>query len=150
VIIAREILIGMVAYVPQMKALGVRYIEHGDTWVVLQLPYADQLVGFPETGIIAGGAIFSMMDNASGMAVMCASKTYLNMATLDLRIDYLKPATKGRDVFARMECYKQTKSVSFTRGIADHDAPENPIAHASGTFMTAAGISSPGAPGKLP
>jgi uncharacterized protein (TIGR00369 family) len=142
-IISEHVMIGMLNFVPHLKALGVRYVEHGDNWVMLKLPYAQKLIGFPDTGVIAGGAIYSMMDNASGMAIMCASKAFSNLATVDLRIDYLKPATVARDILCRVECYKQTRSVSFVRGVAYHDDPTNPIAHSIGTFMLSASISSP-------
>ncbi len=138
-----KLMVGMVKFVPQLNELNVRYIEHGDSWVILKLPYDERLVGFPDTGVIAGGAIYTLMDNASGMAVMCATKTYLNMATLDLRIDYLKPATPARDIYCRIECYKQTRSVSFVRGVAYHDTPDKPIAHTIGTFMISTGIANP-------
>ncbi len=149
-IISTAVMIGMVTYVPQLKALGVRYIEHGDNWVVLKLPYADAIVGYPDTGIVAGGAIFTLMDNASGMAIMCASNSYLSMATVDLRIDYLKPAAAGHDIFCRVECYKQTRSVSFVRGVAYLEHPDQPIAHSIGTFMVSAGVASPREPGATP
>jgi uncharacterized protein (TIGR00369 family) len=141
-IISDQVMIGMLNFVPHLKALGVRYCEHGDNWVMLKLPYAEKLIGFPDSGVIAGGAIYSMMDNASGMAIMCASKAFSNLATVDLRIDYLKPATVARDILCRVECYKQTRSVSFVRGVAYHDDPTHPIAHSIGTFMVSTGVSS--------
>ena len=60
---------------------------------------------------------------------------FVPIATLDLRIDYLRPAEPGRDVLARAHCYKMTKNVAFTRAVAYHDDESNPIAHSVGTFM---------------
>ena len=57
------------------------------------------------------------------------------IATLDLRIDYLKPATPGRDVVARAHCYKLTRDIAFVRGVAFHDDEADPIATSAGTFM---------------
>jgi acyl-coenzyme A thioesterase PaaI-like protein len=57
------------------------------------------------------------------------------IATLDLRIDYLRPAEAGRAVRCRASCYKQTRNVAFTRAVAFHDDPGDPIAHSVGTFM---------------
>jgi acyl-coenzyme A thioesterase PaaI-like protein len=57
------------------------------------------------------------------------------IATLDLRIDYMKPATPGRDLLARAECYKVTRNVAFVRGVAYHDDPSDPIATTVATFM---------------
>ena len=56
-------------------------------------------------------------------------------ATLDLRIDYVKPATPGQPVIAEAECYRITHSVAFTRAFAHQGDPKDPIAAAAGTFM---------------
>ncbi len=136
--IAKEILIGLVRFVPHCKLLGIRYEDHGENWALFRLPYAENLVGYPETGVIAGGAIYTLLDNSSGGAVACHTGTLTGLATLDLRVDYLKPATPHTDIFARVECYKMTRSVAFTRGVAFHETPDRPIAHSSGTFMLAA------------
>lgn len=135
--IDKAVLIGMVRFIPQLKALGVRYESHGEDWAILRLPYADMLVGFPESGVIAGGAIYTLLDNTSGSAVTCKLNAFPQMATLDLRVDYLKPAIPHQDVYARVECYKLTKSVAFVRGVAFHDDIARPIAHSTGTFMFA-------------
>ena len=71
-----------------------------------------------------------------GAAVFQALAEPVPIATLDLRIDYLKPATASLDVFARCECYKVTSSVAFVRGFAFHEQ-DDPIAAASGSFMLA-------------
>jgi acyl-coenzyme A thioesterase PaaI-like protein len=56
-------------------------------------------------------------------------------ATLDLRIDYAKPADPKKPVFAEAECYRITRSVAFTRAFAHQGDPRDPIAAAAGTFM---------------
>lgn len=121
--------------VPQLAELGIRYVDHGDDWVELELAYNEKIIGYPETGVVAGGAIFTLMDNASGLAVFVARKAITPMATLDLRLDYLKPAQPGLAVRGRMECYKLTRKVGFVRGFAYHDSLDHPIAHATGTFV---------------
>ena len=55
--------------------------------------------------------------------------------TLDLRIDYLKPATPPKPVIAKATCYKLTKSVAFVRAVAYHDEEDDPIASSASTFM---------------
>lgn len=123
------------ALVPHVKALGLRFHGMGDDWAALELPYSEALVGYPDTGVIAGGAIFSLMDSTAGMAVFTRLDSWRAQATMDLRIDYLKPATPGKAVIGRVQCYKITRRVAFVRGIAYHDDPERPIANVTGTFM---------------
>ncbi|MFW5926104.1 MAG: PaaI family thioesterase [Myxococcota bacterium] len=124
------------AAVPHNAALGLRAVDCGPGWATLELPYDDKLVGNPETGVLHGGAVTSLIDATSGMSVFMALMKPTRIATLDLRIDYLRPATPGQGVLARAECYKVTRQVAFVRGVAHHaEDPDDPIASAAGTFM---------------
>lgn len=104
-----------------------------------RLPYATHLVGDPETGVIHGGVITAMLDHTCGMAVMAALNEVMPFATLDLRIDYMKPAEPNVDVFIEAECVKVTHEVAFTRGIAYQKSREEPIALSTGAFMLTRG-----------
>jgi acyl-coenzyme A thioesterase PaaI-like protein len=59
------------------------------------------------------------------------------MATLDLRIDFVRPARAGCDVTARAVCYQIADNVAFVRGEAFEDDPADPIAAAQAAFMLA-------------
>ncbi len=135
---------------PQIVALGAHHVGHGHYedgrgWVEIALPYAAHLIGYPDTGVIAGGAVYTVMDNACGMSVAISGPTDFEMAaTIDLRIDYIKPATPHRTVMAFAECIKLTRRVGFVRGLAYHEpvnssdghaGKDHPIAVVSGTFM---------------
>src|SRR5687768_8329589 len=123
------------ANVPHNRALGMNVLAIEDGLAVFRLPYDAKLVGNPDTGVIHGGAITALLDGASGSAVFAALDDFVPIATLDLRIDYLRPAEPGRDVLARATCYKMTRNVAFTRAVTYHDDETNPIAHSVGTFM---------------
>ncbi len=125
-------------HVPHLKALGISYRDHGASWAELELAYGPHLVAYPETGVIASGAIFSLMDTAAGLAVVTAMRELQPHATLDLRCDYLRPATPGRTVIGRAECTRLARRIAFVRGVAHDGAPEDPIALVSGTFMLTA------------
>src|SRR5690606_2879346 len=90
--------------VPHNQALGIRVVRFADGEAVMALPYAESLIGNPETGVIHGGAITSLMDACCGAAVFMKLADPMPIATLDLRIDYLKPATVGLEVVARARC----------------------------------------------
>lgn len=115
--------------------LGIEFSATGPGWCELTLPYAAHLAGDSETGIMASGPIFALMDMASGMSIWSARKKFAPHVTLDLRVDYPRPATPGATIYGRSECYRMTKSVAFVRGLA-HDGDANkPVAHIAGTFM---------------
>lgn len=117
------------------KAIGIRYHDHGKGWCALELPYDKRLVSDPETGILASGPIITLMDMVTSMSIWLKTETFQPQATLDLRIDYLRPATPGKSVIARGECYHVTRSVAFVRGQAHDGDPDKPIAHVAGTYF---------------
>lgn len=134
----------MMNHVPHSAAIGMTFVDVEPDAAILMVPYANKLVGNPDTGVIHGGVITSLLDNAAGIAVHCHMGERTGMATLDLRIDYMRPATPGEDVYARAECYMVTNSVAFVRGSAyhlkdgEHDL-QNPIATCVASFMLTGG-----------
>lgn len=116
--------------------LGLRYTDQGDNWVELELPWREDLVGDSQSGVLASGPIISLMDMASGMAIWQTRSTFEPVATLDLRVDYQRPAREGASVRGRVECYRITRSAAFVRGIAHDGDPDDPVAHVAGVFMT--------------
>lgn len=115
--------------------LGLRYSAHGANWVELALPYTDALVGDVASGVIASGPIISLMDNATSLSVWTAIGAFRPQVTLDLRVDYMRPATPGKTIFGRGDCYKVTRSMAFVRGIAHDGDADDPVAHVAGTFI---------------
>jgi uncharacterized protein (TIGR00369 family) len=127
---------GFVLHVPYNHALGMEVIAIGEKKARFKLPWAEHLVGNPDTGVLHGGAITALLDACCGAAVFASLGELKPIATLDLRIDYLKPAEARRDVIATAECYKLTRNVAFVRALAFHEDEErDQIASASGTFM---------------
>lgn len=121
--------------VPHIRELGITLVDAGHGEVTLGLPYQKRLIGDPDTGVLAGGVITTLIDSAGGAAVFAALGSFQPIATLDLRIDYLKPATPGRDLLAHAHCYRLTRWIAFVRGVAFHDDRSDPIAHCAATFM---------------
>ena len=119
--------------------LGIVYHDHGDDWAELALPYHADLVGDEASGIIASGPILALMDMATSVGVWLKLDAFKGHATLDLRIDYLRPARPGHTVIGRGECYRITRSIAFVRGQAHDGDPNDPLAHVAGTFMAVEG-----------
>ena len=125
----------MLDHVPHAKAVGMTVVSVERGTAMLKLPYDERLVGNPDTGVVHGGVITTLLDNSCGIAVGASLNEMRPIATLDLRIDYMKPATPKLDIFARAECYKMTANIAFVRASAYHDDPDDPIATAVGAFM---------------
>ncbi|MGF1445478.1 MAG: PaaI family thioesterase [Pikeienuella sp.] len=120
---------------PHAREIGLRLHSAAAGIAVLSVPYDPRLVGDPATGVLHGGVVTTVLDTACGIAVMASEPQLVATATLDLRIDYMRPATCDRAVWARAECYRLTRSIAFARAVAYHDTPETPVASAAGAFI---------------
>lgn len=124
-----------VGAVPHNRALNLRVVDYSPEHLSLALPYREDLVGNPETGVLHGGCITSLIDGTCGGAVILSLAAPRRVATLDLRIDYVRPALPHQEVVCDAHCYKVTRHVAFVRATAHHGDKMRPIATASGTFV---------------
>jgi uncharacterized protein (TIGR00369 family) len=108
----------------------------GEAWTSLK--YRPVFVGDTETGVLHGGVVTAMLDETCGMAVQLALDSTRAIATLDLRIDYQKPATPGLDLRAHSVCTRVTRSIAFVRATAYQETEDEPVATATGCFMVGA------------
>ena len=129
---------GMVSHTPHAAHLGIRVVETGPAFGVCALPFREELIGDPRRRVIFGGAITTLIDHASGLAVACAVEQLTAIATIDLRVDYLRAAAPDLELCARAECYRLTRNVAFVRAVAWERAADDPFASALGTFMLGA------------
>lgn len=119
---------------PHCRELGIRIVEVGRGFCVARIEPSPQLAGNPETGVVHGGVVTTLLDSVGGTAAFSVVRRGQTVATLDLRIDYLRMSAPGRPIFARAECYRLGRRIAFVRGIAYCDEKE-PLAHSASTFM---------------
>ena len=130
----RSLAPAMMSASPYATALGAELLEVGPGFARLGLAYQDGFVGDPDTGVIAGGIVTALLDQACGYAVWSSLNAFAPIATLDLRIDYMRPARPRETLQARAECYKLGRAVAFVRGLAFETDPADPVAAAQGVF----------------
>ncbi|HEX7777091.1 MAG TPA: PaaI family thioesterase [Parvibaculum sp.] len=133
----------LIEHVPHARALGLTIVDAAPAHSWVSVAYDEKLIGNVETGVIHGGVITTLLDNTCGTAVQLALPERMSIATLDLRIDYMKPATPGLTLMAHAHCYKVTHNIAFVRGSAYHTDEADPIATCVGTFMLAANRAMP-------
>lgn len=120
---------------PHSRALGLRFVSADEGLATLRAPYREDLVGDPETGVIAGGVVTALLDHVCGQSVWTKLESFTSIATLDLRIDYMRPAAPRAGVIAEAHAYKLTRSVAFVRAQAWDVDPADPIATAQAAFI---------------
>lgn len=119
--------------------LGLEYDAHGADWAQVSLPWRADLIGTDDGQVLASGPIVSLCDMASGLAIWTRMERFVPIATLDLRVDYQRPATPRLAVAARARCYKLTRSAAFVSGVAHDGDADDPVAHFTGCFMRIGG-----------
>ena len=123
--------------IPYQARLGMAIDDYGFARARVRLPSAPELMGNTEQGFLHGGAITALVDSAAGLAMLLALPGAQRIATLDLRIDYMRPAL-ARDTLCEAECFRLTRQVGFVRSVVFQERPEDPIACSIATFMRVA------------
>lgn len=132
---AGEIIGHMLKAVRHCQVLNIQLVSASNGQLTLELPYSEHIVGNPDSGIIHGGALTTLMDTTCGFVIPISLEQFSICPTLDLRIDYMTAAQPNQSVFGRSELYRVTENVIFSRGIAYQDNIDKPIAHCVATFM---------------
>jgi uncharacterized protein (TIGR00369 family) len=128
----------LAAHTPHCAHIGMEVVSTGPCAATIRLPFRSELIGDPSRGVVFGGVITTLIDHTAGLSVFCSLEELRAIATLDLRIDYLRAARAGADLIGHAECYKMTKNVAFVRACAYEDDPDDPFASCMATFMVGA------------
>ena len=120
---------------PHSRAIGLRYEGIYGRRPVLSFDWQPHLVGRHDTQTIHGGTITTLVDMVSACAVTAQLPSAEILSTLDMRIDYMHPATPGRRIYGRAECYRLAGQVAFVRSSCYQEDPSDPFALGMATFM---------------
>lgn len=120
---------------PHAVALGFKVDRVGEGDACLRLPYRTDLVGDPDTGVIHGGAVTALLDHVCGLAAFTGFGGEDTPATLDLRIDYMRPAEPAQDIIAEAVSLRSRGLVCFVRATAHDGDTDQPVAIAQAAFM---------------
>lgn len=116
-------------------ALGFAFAGVEGRKVRLRVPWRADLVGDADSGVFAGGVVTTLLDHVGGLAVWTALDAFRPLATLDLRVDYMRAAEPRRDLLAEAECFRLTPSIAFVRAWAFEDGPDDPVAAAQAAYI---------------
>jgi uncharacterized protein (TIGR00369 family) len=124
----------MTEQIPFNRVLGIEVAHIATGRVVFRVPFRPEFVGDPERPALHGGVISAVADTAGGCAVWTTVKETDRVSTIDLRVDYLRPA--------RLETFEATATVLRVGNrvgvvnivVAHPDRSAEPVAEAKGVY----------------
>ncbi len=81
---------------PFWSLLDMELVDIRKGWAKVKLPFAEKLLH--PMGVVHGGAIFSVADSAVAMALVGMTRKGETIATVEMKINYLKPINGGEIV----------------------------------------------------
>ena len=124
--------------VPHSGAMGHRIVEASPGRALLCQPWKPVLLGDAERGLIHTSVQLTLVDATFGVAVFCALGVQESIATLDLRMDYYRPAVAGHDIYAEALVQRVSRQIVFVQGRLWQEDGECDTAVARASFMRAA------------
>lgn len=120
--------------VPHYRVLNLSLKQRGFCRLSYVLPYAETLIGNPETGEIHEFAIVTLIDATCTTAIQTRLDRFHRTATLDLRTDFMRKSRPGHAVTCDAECLRQDTNTATLRAVAHEGDPTDPLVIATGAF----------------
>jgi len=117
---------------PYQRFLGIVFDRVGDGEVAIRLPFRDEFLRADGSDWLHGGIISALIDIAGDYAIV--TKFNEGVPTIDLRIDWLRPARAG-DLVATGRVVKAGRRVSVA-DIEVHDADGKLVAVGRGLYAS--------------
>ncbi len=121
--------------IPHGRDIGLRITALSEKGAWAELHYRPDWLGDTQRGLIHTGVITTVVDSVCGLAVLVALAKPQTIATLDLRMDYLRATLPDKTLFCHAVCYRLTRSIAFVRASAWQDDEAQPVAVSQSTFM---------------
>ena len=117
---------------PFMEVLGARGVRHAEGCVSFEMVVEDRHLR--TLGIAHGGVTAALLDSALGFAAGTTAPQGHHVVTVQLNINYIRPAWKGEKLIATAEVRHAGQKTAVSRG--EIRTSENIlVASATGTFM---------------
>ena len=121
--------------IPHAQECGLVIDRLDEAGAVASVAYRHEWLGDSSRGLLHTGIITTLVDTVSGLAALAATGQFEPIATLDLRMDYLRPALPHKTLRSHAECYRLTRSIAFVRARVWQENEQEPVAVSQSTFM---------------
>ncbi len=120
--------------IPFNRFLGMELLDLGSGVARMRLPFRPELVGDPFRPALHGGVIATLLDATGGAAVWSTLGLSDRVSTIDIRVDYLRPA-RLEDLVAEGVVRRVGNRVGVASIRAFHPSlPDETVAEAMGVF----------------
>ena len=128
--------------IPFNRFLGMRVVDIGEGSASLEVPFRAELVGNPLTRALHGGVISGLLDACGGIALWSSIEPEDMVATVDLRVDYLRPG-RPETLVGRGTVVRLGNRVGVVELRAFHPGSEDaPVAAGMGVYNVRRGTGS--------
>jgi uncharacterized protein (TIGR00369 family) len=117
---------------PLFNAFGIEVVTVANARAEMTMPFSKTLAD--GHGALHRGTLVTLLDTTCGLAIFSALGSLRPIATIDLRVDYLRPIPAGSGLRAVVECTGWTDGVAFIAGRGYAPGDELPLATVSGCF----------------
>ncbi|MBY8984007.1 MAG: PaaI family thioesterase [Candidatus Lokiarchaeota archaeon] len=97
--------------IPYYSTLGLELQEIGNGKAIFEILIREELT---QNGMVHGGVIASLIDSSCACAAISLVYPDGYITTIDLQVEFLKPATKGI-LKAKAKCTKAGKTIFFCK-----------------------------------
>jgi uncharacterized protein (TIGR00369 family) len=122
------------ARIPYVKFLGLKCELAGDEMTAI-LPPSEHLIGNTTIPALHGGVVGAFLEMTALAELMVKEPGRRQPRTIDVTIDYLRPARGGLTTFARAEVRKLGRRIASVHVEAWQEARASPVAALRGHFM---------------
>lgn len=120
--------------IPFNRELGIHVVELDKGRAILGVPYKPSLIGDAQRPALHGGVISALADTCGGAAVWTAIGEGDRCSTIDLRVDYLRPA-RLETLHASAEVQRLGNRVGVTSIRLYHpERPSETVAEGKGVY----------------
>ncbi|MHA2391051.1 MAG: PaaI family thioesterase [Promethearchaeota archaeon] len=106
-----ELIKNLYKRIPYYSTLGLEIKDIGNGRASFEILIREELT---QNGMVHGGVIASLIDSSCACAAFSLVYPKGYITTIDLQVEYLKPAFKGQ-LFAKAKCIKSGKNIYFCK-----------------------------------
>lgn len=124
----------LVELIPYARFMGFEVtIEQAD--VLVTMPFGDHLMGNTNVDAIHGGTLGALMETAGIFKLLWAGDTVRVPKTINITVEYLRKAERGKATYASAEFIRQGRRVANVRTECWQDDRSRLVAAANAHFL---------------